>query len=88
MSSGQPCPTPTNKNNRNFSSSCYDSHVQEAFVLRSGYNNSKLYEDAPDNVLNILTSENVTAHFHHFCVTEAVSDITLVTNTKAYSSRA
>jgi hypothetical protein len=36
-----------------------------------------MYENAPDNILNILMSENVTANFHHFCVTETVSDITL-----------
>jgi hypothetical protein len=39
------------------------------------YNSSKLFGDAPQDILDILVSENVTANFHHFCVTEAVSDV-------------
>jgi hypothetical protein len=43
--------------------------------LRSGYNTSKLYGNAPKDILDILESQNVTSNFHHFCVTEAVSDV-------------
>ncbi|GFG38660.1 hypothetical protein Cfor_09243 [Coptotermes formosanus] len=39
--------------------------------LKEGYNGSKLFGNASTHILNILVSENVTANFHHFCVTEA-----------------
>lgn len=52
---------------RQFSCVCY---------VCSGYDDSKLYGNAPTDVLSILVSENVTANFHHFCVTTAVSDVT------------
>jgi hypothetical protein len=45
-----------------------------------GYNSSKLFGDAPQDILDILVSQNVTANFHHFCVTEAVSDVSFLEN--------
>jgi hypothetical protein len=73
MSSNQPDPTPY-PSMRHFSSSFYVSCYGHIY-FHSGYNTSKLYADAPDNILKILTSENVTVNFHRFCITEAVSGI-------------
>jgi hypothetical protein len=48
--------------------------------LFADYNSSKLFGDAPRDILDILESQNVTANFHHFCVTEAVSDVIFLEN--------
>ena len=49
-------------------------------VLFADYNSSKLFGDAPKDILDILVSQNVTVNFHHFCVTEAVSDVIFLEN--------
>ena len=48
--------------------------------LLTDYNSSKLFAEAPKDILDILVSQDVTANFHHFCVTEAVSDIIFLEN--------
>jgi len=48
--------------------------------LFADYTSSKLFGDAPQDIMDILVSQNVTAHVHHFCVTEAVSDVTFLEN--------
>lgn len=50
---------------------CQAENVALPLRFKPGYNTSKLYANVPDDILNILTSENVTANFHHFCITEA-----------------
>nr|XP_012220861.1 PREDICTED: chitobiosyldiphosphodolichol beta-mannosyltransferase-like [Linepithema humile] len=38
--------------------------------FKSNYRKSKLFKNAPRDVLQILSTENVTANYHQFCVTE------------------
>ncbi|XP_015122693.1 gamma-glutamyl hydrolase [Diachasma alloeum] len=39
-------------------------------VFKPDFKQSRMFENAPDDVIGILKKENVTANFHHFCVTE------------------
>ncbi|PNF43259.1 Gamma-glutamyl hydrolase [Cryptotermes secundus] len=50
---------------------CEADNVAMPLQFKPGYNTSRLYANASDAILKILTSENVTANFHHFCITEA-----------------
>lgn len=56
---------------KNILTPCEAENVALPLELKQGYNSSKLFGDAPRDILDILLSENVTANFHHFCVTEA-----------------
>ena len=48
--------------------------------LFADYKSSKLFGDAPKDILDILESQDVTANFHHFCVTEGVSNVIFLEN--------
>jgi gamma-glutamyl-gamma-aminobutyrate hydrolase PuuD len=50
---------------------CKAENVALPLKLKPDYNSSKLFGDAPKDILDILVLQNVTANFHHFCVTEA-----------------
>ncbi|KDR20013.1 Gamma-glutamyl hydrolase [Zootermopsis nevadensis] len=54
----------------NILTACDSENVALPLKFKLGYKNSRLYEDAPKKILNILASQNVTVNFHHFCVTE------------------
>lgn len=34
-----------------------------------------MFKSTPENVINILQTENVTANYHGFCVTKSVREI-------------
>lgn len=38
--------------------------------FESDYKDSKLFGSAPDDIIHILSTEPVTANFHHYCVTK------------------
>jgi gamma-glutamyl hydrolase len=40
--------------------------------FKDDFKSSRLFENAPENVVRILTNESVTANFHQYCVTEKV----------------
>ncbi|XP_035914391.1 gamma-glutamyl hydrolase A-like isoform X1 [Anopheles stephensi] len=39
--------------------------------FKNDFRNSRMFADAPNDVIDILSNEPVTANFHQFCVTEA-----------------
>lgn len=43
------------------------------FKQKIEWHDSRLFGSAPDNVIEILQSEPVTANFHSLCVTNQVS---------------
>lgn len=50
---------------------CKAENVALPLEFKPDHKSSKLFGDAPKDILDILESQNVTANFHHFCVTEA-----------------
>ncbi|XP_046390527.1 gamma-glutamyl hydrolase-like isoform X2 [Ischnura elegans] len=44
----------------------------EALPLKfsDGYQESKLFQNAPEEILSLLQTKPITANFHHFCLTE------------------
>ena len=41
--------------------------------FKRNFKSSRMFKNAPKNVIKILEKEDVTANFHQFCVTETVS---------------
>ncbi|KAG8233854.1 hypothetical protein J437_LFUL006877 [Ladona fulva] len=51
-------------------SNCSGMDVALPLSYKEGYLDSKLFGMAPDNILHLLASQNITSNFHMFCVTE------------------
>lgn len=47
------------------------------FSFHLGSKKSKMFDEAPLNVMNILKTEDVTSNQHIFCVTQQVSEYDL-----------
>lgn len=51
---------------------CSSSNQALPLVFKDDYKSSRMFKNAPADVVKILESEAVTANFHQFCVTEKV----------------
>lgn len=51
---------------------CSSNNQALPLEFKDDFRSSRLFENAPENVVKILTEESVTANFHHYCVTEKV----------------
>ncbi|XP_034934056.1 gamma-glutamyl hydrolase-like isoform X2 [Chelonus insularis] len=50
---------------------CYGmNNVASPLEFKSDYRTRRLFKHAPSEIIEILNNENVTANFHHYCVTE------------------
>ncbi|XP_069702026.1 gamma-glutamyl hydrolase A-like [Periplaneta americana] len=54
----------------NILAACDSENLALPVAFKPGFNSSRLFSDASQEILNILATENVTANFHHFCLTE------------------
>ncbi|XP_018373860.1 PREDICTED: gamma-glutamyl hydrolase A-like [Trachymyrmex cornetzi] len=50
--------------------SCSSSNQRLPLQFTRDFRESKLFKNAPQNVLRVLAEQNVTANYHHFCVTK------------------
>ncbi|KAG5305805.1 GGHB hydrolase, partial [Pseudoatta argentina] len=49
---------------------CSSNNQRLPLEFTPGYRESKLFKNAPLNVLRVLSEQNVTANYHHLCVTK------------------
>ncbi|XP_055914172.1 gamma-glutamyl hydrolase A-like isoform X2 [Eupeodes corollae] len=57
-------------NKKEHRSSCSSQKQPLPLEFKEGYNKSRLFGNAPDDVISILKKHNVTANFHQYCITE------------------
>ncbi|KYN33393.1 Gamma-glutamyl hydrolase B, partial [Trachymyrmex septentrionalis] len=51
---------------------CSSNNQRLPLEFTRDYTESKLFKNAPLNVLRILSEQNVTANYHHFCITKEI----------------
>lgn len=51
---------------------CSSTNQALPLVFKSDFKTSRLFKNAPENVVKTLETEAVTANFHQYCVTEKV----------------
>ncbi|PSN45900.1 Gamma-glutamyl hydrolase, partial [Blattella germanica] len=54
----------------NILTNCEAENVAMPLQFKPDFGTSKMFGEAPDNIIQILETENVTANYHHFCITE------------------
>lgn len=54
----------------NILTSCEAENVAMPLDFISGFNTTRLFKDAPHHIWDIMESQNVTANFHKFCLTQ------------------
>jgi gamma-glutamyl hydrolase len=52
---------------------CKSSSQALPLVFKADYASSRLFHNAPSDVVNALSNEPITSNFHQFCVTEKVN---------------
>ncbi|KAK3883601.1 hypothetical protein Pcinc_012104 [Petrolisthes cinctipes] len=55
--------------NTNWLGRCKANNRADPLTLQVGYEVSQVFQEMPEDVKTILTMENVTANFHHWCLT-------------------
>ncbi|XP_043477631.1 gamma-glutamyl hydrolase A-like [Leptopilina heterotoma] len=61
-------------NRASFMTRCDSYNHTLPLIFSSGYKNSKMFKNAPSNVIKILRTENVTANYHIYCITKSDLD--------------
>lgn len=56
-------------NNTEYRDDCASSSQSLPLEFTVGYETSRLFQNAPANIINILKNENVTPNFHMYCAT-------------------
>lgn len=52
---------------------CEGQNLAMKLNFKSDYRTTRLFKEAPQNVIDILDQEPVAANFHHYCLTEQVN---------------
>lgn len=49
----------------------YEHNIKNC-ILSSDFRDSKMFDKVPENIVNILSKEDSTVNYHHFCITDEV----------------